>query len=79
MSKPETWRLDNSAPTLFSVKVDIEFDICLLKMVHIKFMFSKKATKIDEIFNVDLTSYSKCQIAREDLANFCGLLRKHEL
>ena len=55
MSKPETWRLDNSALTLFSVKVDIEFDICLLKMVHIKFVFSKKATKIDKIFTVDLT------------------------
>ena len=26
----------------------------------IKFMFSKKATKIDEIFNVELTLCSKC-------------------
>ena len=45
----------------------------------VKFMFSKKATKIDEIFTVDLTLCSKCQIDGEDFFNFCGLLRKHEL
>ena len=42
-------------------------------------MLSKKATKIDEIFTVDLTLCSKCQIDGEDFVNFCGLLRKHEL
>ena len=45
-------------------------------------MFSKKATKIEEIFAVDLTLRSKCQIDGkdgEDFGNFCGLLRKHEL
>ena len=42
-------------------------------------MFSKKATKIDEIFTVDLTLGSKCQIVGEDFVKFCGLLRKHEL
>ena len=45
----------------------------------LKFMFSKKATKNDEIFIVDLTLCSKCQIDGEDFVNFCGLLRKHEL
>ena len=40
---------------------------------------SKKATKIDEIFTVDLTLCSKCQIDGEDFVNFCGLPRKHEL
>ena len=45
----------------------------------LKFMFSKKATKIDKIFTVDLTLCSKCQIDGEDFVNFCGLLRKHEL
>ena len=45
----------------------------------IKFMFSKKATKIDEIFTVDLTLCSKCQINGEDFVIFCGLHRKHEL
>ena len=45
----------------------------------LKLMFSKKATKIDEIFTVDLMLCSKCQIGSEDLINFCGLLRKHEL
>ena len=33
-------------------------------------MFSKKATKIDEIFTVDLTLCSKRQIDREDFVNF---------
>ena len=42
-------------------------------------MFSKKATKIDKTFTVDLTLCIKCQIDSEDLINFCGLLRKHEL
>ena len=42
----------------------------------LKFVFSKKATQIDEIFTVDLT---QCQIDGEDFINFCGLLRKHEL
>ena len=40
----------------------------------LKFMFSKKATKINEIFTVDLTLCSKCQIDSEDFINFCGLL-----
>ena len=42
-------------------------------------MFSKKATIIDEIFTVDLTLHSKCQIDGDDFVDFCGLLRKHEL
>ena len=37
-------------------------------------MFSKKATKIVEIFNVDLTVCSKCQIDGEDLSNFLAFL-----
>ena len=45
----------------------------------VKFMFSKKATKNDEIFTVDLTLTTYCQIDGEDFVNFCGLLRKHEL
>ena len=42
-------------------------------------MFSKKATKNDEIFTVDLTPTTYCQIDGEDFVNICGLLRKHEL
>ena len=38
----------------------------------VKFMFPKKATKIDEIFIVDLTLCSKCQIDSEDFVNYCG-------
>ena len=56
----------------------------------LKFMFSKKATKIDEIFTVDFTLCRRRQIDSEDFVNFCksdfethfyfcGLLRKHEL
>ena len=45
----------------------------------LKFMFSKKATKIDEIFTVDLTLCSKRQIDGEDFVNFRGLLGKYEL
>ena len=45
----------------------------------LKFMFSKKATKFDKIFTINLTSCSKCQIDSEDFVNFCGLLRKAEL
>ena len=55
-------------------------------------MFSKKATKIDEIFTDDLTLTTKCQSDGEDLINNrvnnrsinlflteknCGLIRKH--
>ena len=42
-------------------------------------MFSKKATKIEEIFTVDLMLWSKCQIDGEDFVNFRDLLRKYEL
>ena len=40
----------------------------------LKFIFSKKVTKIDKIFTMDLTLFSKCQIDGEDFVNFCGLL-----
>ena len=42
-------------------------------------MFSKKATKIDEIFRVEFMLSSKRQIDGEDFINFYGLLGKHEL
>ena len=42
-------------------------------------MFSKKATKIDENFNVDLMVTIYCHIDVEYFVNFCGLLRKREL
>ena len=42
-------------------------------------MFSKKTTKFDKIFTVDLTITTYCEIDGEDFVNFCGLLRKHEL
>ena len=45
----------------------------------LKFMFSKKATKIDEISTLDLTIFSNRQIQGGDFVKFCGLLKKHEL
>jgi hypothetical protein len=47
--------------------------------LHLKFMFSKKTTKIDEIFTVDLMLCSKRQIDGEDIVNFCGLLKNYEV
>ena len=47
-------------------------------LIYLKLVFSKKATKIDEIFTVDLTECSKRQINGEDFANFCVVLRKYE-
>ena len=56
---------------------------CLLRFNHlyIKFVFSKKATKIEKIFTVFLTvcTCSKCQIDGEDFVIFFGLLRKYKL
>ena len=37
-------------------------------------MFSKKATKFDKIFTVNLTLSSKCQIDGEDFVNFVAFL-----
>jgi hypothetical protein len=45
----------------------------------IKFMFSKKAIKIDEIFTVDLTLCSNRQINGEDFINFRGFLKRYDL
>ena len=45
----------------------------------LKFIFSKKATKFDEISTANLTLCSKCQIDGEDFVNFRDLLRKYEL
>ena len=40
----------------------------------VKFMFSKKTTKMDEIFTINLTLCSKCQIGIEDLLIFVAFL-----
>ena len=50
-----------------------------MKIEEVKLVFSKKATKIDKIFTVNLTLTTLCQIDGEDFVNFCGLLRRHEL
>ena len=42
-------------------------------------MFSKKATKIDKIFTIDLTVPTYSQIDSEEFVNFRGFLRKLEL
>ena len=77
---PKDWRIAG----LLLVPYRQEDSIRWVRRKHhflfiLKFIFSKKATKIDEIFTIDLTLSSKCQIDGEDFFNFCGLLRKHEL
>ena len=47
--------------------------------VKVKFVFSKKATKIDKILTSIWHLLHKCQIDGEEIVIFCGLLRKHEL
>jgi hypothetical protein len=44
------------------------------ELTVVKLKLSKKATKIDEIFTVDLTLCSKCQIDGEDFINFVAFL-----
>ena len=51
----------------------------IMAIYFLKFMFSKKATKIDKILTVDLTATTYCKIDGEDFVNLCGLLRKREL
>ena len=48
-------------------------------MPKIKFVFSKWVTKIEEIFPINLTLATQCQIGGEDFVKFCGLLRKNKL
>ena len=68
------WNLSGGDLFLFYLRVcSYNKNIKILNPL-LKFMFSKKATKINEIFTVDLTLCSKCQIYGEDLVNFCGLL-----
>ena len=57
----------------------IETPVRVAMKTIVKFMFSKKATKIDKIFTVDLTLCSNHQIDGEEFVNFRGLLRKYEL
>ena len=58
----------------------VESKVLIKKITEqVKFIFSKKTTKINEIFTIDLTVCSKCQIEGEDFVKLCGLLRKHEL
>jgi len=45
-----------------------------IEILEVKFMFSKKATKIDEIFTVYLTLWSKCQFRGKILAIFVAFL-----
>ena len=66
----------------FGAFIRVEYlEVCskTRNLINLKFMFSKKATKIDKIFIVDLTLCSKRKIDGEDFVNFRGLLRKCEL
>ena len=68
----------HSAKCLKMIVVMVSFHFRSV-LCNVKFKFSKKTTKIDEILTFDLTLCNKCQIDGEDFINFCGLLRKHEL
>ena len=59
-----------------SGKLQVWNEIVFWTFQYLKFMFSKKATKNDQIFTIDLTLAlcSKCQIDGENFVNFCGLL-----
>ena len=59
--------------------VAVEFGSNYFMFYQVKFTFSKKATKIDKIFTVDLTLCGKSQIEGEDFVHFCGLLGKNKL
>ena len=63
----------------FCFQVSIYRYIAYSFLSILKLIFSKKAAKILDIFTVDLTVTTYCQINGEDFVNFCGLLRKHEL
>ena len=54
-------------------------DVFWVFLTYLKFIFSKKATKIDEIFTVNLRVTTYVLSNGEDFVNFCGLLRKREL
>jgi hypothetical protein len=67
-------KLDEEA-NYFQVQASPEEELCdcqkcqvnlFFLLLLVKFMFSKKATFIEEIFTVDLTVCSKCQIDGED-------------
>ena len=64
------FRKRNQFPTVIGLKTHSTF---------VKFMFSKKATKIDDIFTVNLTICNECQIDGEDFVNFCGLLKGQKI
>ena len=59
------------------IKGGISIDTDSEPLEYVKFVFSKKATKIDEIFTVNLTLCSRRQINGEDIINFCGLQLKN--
>ena len=65
---------------IYVLHTDLQvFFIVLIEFQKLKFMFSKKATQVDEIFTVDLMLCSKSQMDGEDFVNFRVLLRKYEL
>ena len=77
LKKPES----QFGPVLIAVRISVLLRTCgRSKNLEgsLKFLFFKKATKIDEIFTVYLTLTTSCQIDGEDFVNFCGL-RKHKL
>ena len=58
----------------------VESKVLIKKITEqVKFIFSKKTTKINEIFTINLIICSKREINSEDFIILCGVLRKYEL
>ena len=65
--------------SMASKQINQLYKMSYLQVIKTKMVKNKKATKIDEIFTVDLKVTTYCQIDGEDFVNFCGLLRKRKL
>ena len=72
LDKVENFKFKDSNQTkvLFIFLVVFSHNAAKLFNVHLKFVFSKMATKIDKIFTIDLT----CQIRGEDSIFFLAFL-----
>ena len=71
---------DQKRMVLFSkISVSMFFIKARKLLLHIKFIYSEKATKFCEIFPLLLTTVHTVKSKGEDFAKICGLLRIYEL
>ena len=72
------WQSSLFHPLFCSISCFFNSDLNFFYVI-LNFIFFKEVTKIDKIFNYNLTFTTKHQMDCEDFIHFCGLLRKHEL